>query len=253
MADICSSHLRLVSMPSSWYSPALLKRDLSAAKTCSARVQRAPVAAWQKITSRLSCRDVSGGEDTQSSDRHTALLSRAKLPSRPSYLQFSHCWTKFVDHRRQREEFQFHMIKIHFKFITAQKHRSLFSKQFQEKHLKNLLCFHNLDLFPNGRVNSTCALEQSQQELVLPICGGSKGPDEWKAAMTVNLHVWLESVHAPSTILWRLSTRALMEVGRFHGSSWIFLWMSQRQRRVQSSVWRNSVTILKIVSVSSNY
>lgn len=59
MTEICSSHLRLVSAPSSWYSPALLKRDRSAAKSCSARVQRAPVAAWQKITSRLSCREVS--------------------------------------------------------------------------------------------------------------------------------------------------------------------------------------------------
>lgn len=65
MADICSSHLRLVSMLSSWYSPALLNRDLSAAKSCSARVQRAPVAAWQKITSRLSCREVSDDEEKQ--------------------------------------------------------------------------------------------------------------------------------------------------------------------------------------------
>lgn len=60
IADICSSHLRLVSLPSSWYSPALLNRDRNAASSCSASVHRAPVAAWQKITSRRSCRDVSG-------------------------------------------------------------------------------------------------------------------------------------------------------------------------------------------------
>lgn len=88
MTDICSSHLRLVSMPSSWYSPALLKRDLSAAKTCSARVQRAPVAAWQKITSRLSCREVSGDEEKQRAVKVLkveALLSVKKLLSCPSY------------------------------------------------------------------------------------------------------------------------------------------------------------------------
>lgn len=60
MADICSSHLRLVSLPSSWYSPALLNRDRNAASSCSANVHRAPVAAWQKITSLRSCKDVSG-------------------------------------------------------------------------------------------------------------------------------------------------------------------------------------------------
>lgn len=59
MTDICSSHLRLVSLQCSWYSPALLNRDRNAASSCSASVHRAPVAAWQKITSRRSCRDVS--------------------------------------------------------------------------------------------------------------------------------------------------------------------------------------------------
>lgn len=60
MTEICSSHLRLVSLPSSWYSPALLKRERSAARSCSASVHTAPVTAWQKITSRRSCSDVSG-------------------------------------------------------------------------------------------------------------------------------------------------------------------------------------------------
>lgn len=61
ITDICSSHLRLVSLPSSWYSPALLNRDRNATNSCSASVHSAAVAAWQKITSRRSCRDVSGG------------------------------------------------------------------------------------------------------------------------------------------------------------------------------------------------
>lgn len=61
ITDICSSHLRLVSLPSSWYSPALLNRHRNATNSCSASVHRAAVAAWQKITSRRSCRDVSGG------------------------------------------------------------------------------------------------------------------------------------------------------------------------------------------------
>lgn len=59
MTDICSSHLRLVSLLSSWYSPALLNRHRRAVSSCSASVHRAPVAAWQKITSRRSCREVS--------------------------------------------------------------------------------------------------------------------------------------------------------------------------------------------------
>jgi len=64
MTDICSSHFRLVSLLSSWYSPALLNRNRKAVSTCSVSVHRAPVAAWQKITSRRSCRDVSGVGDS---------------------------------------------------------------------------------------------------------------------------------------------------------------------------------------------
>lgn len=75
MTEICSSHLQLVSLLSSWYSPALLNRSRNAVSICSASVHRAAVAAWQKITSRRSCREVSeeeGKEILLSDDEVTA-------------------------------------------------------------------------------------------------------------------------------------------------------------------------------------
>lgn len=46
--------------------------------------------------------------------------------------------------------------------------------------------------------------------------------------------------HRPSTYRWMLSTRVLMELGRFQGSSWMLIWIKFRPRTVHSSFCLNS-------------
>lgn len=48
--------------------------------------------------------------------------------------------------------------------------------------------------------------------------------------------------HGPSTYRWMLSTRVLMELGRFQGSSWMLIWIKFRPRTVHSSFCLNSGT-----------
>lgn len=174
MTDICSSHLRLVSLLSSWYSPALLNRERRAVSSCSASVQRAPVAAWQKITSRRSCKDVSiveGGQKKQTKQKqrkkrkqqhaNKGLIGNNELQC----ITFSvtRCLISVMDEPLCKLPAQ----------LSCNCRSSYLPPISRKIKNRSYLIFINSCSFilsMNRFFALTCTFEQSQKKLVLPIC-----------------------------------------------------------------------------------